>query len=63
MMPWPLHCKIREEPIHKKGTSESIPWKVVFLQLSTPNYMGSEWFCLAVYTGMDIWRGGGGGGG
>ena len=25
-MPWPLHCKIREEPIHQnKGTSQSIP--------------------------------------
>ena len=27
MMQWPLQCKIREEPIHQKGTSQSIPLK------------------------------------
>ena len=27
MMPWLLHCKIREEPIHQKGTSQSIAFK------------------------------------
>ena len=30
MMPWSLHCKIREELIHqKKGTSQSIPLRKI----------------------------------
>ena len=28
MMPWPLHCKIREEPIHQKNNFTKSPFKI-----------------------------------
>ena len=39
MMPWPLHCKIGEDPIHqrKKDTSQSTPLSHRLYTLETFN--------------------------
>ena len=49
MMPWPLHCKISEEPIHPKRNFTKYPFKIK--ACCRPLYIGHCDLDTSVYIG------------